>query len=122
MFNPYEDNYYRARIITHVDADTSRVVIDVGFDVNVKLTIRWVGINAPEKSTPEGKAALAWLNEQLPPGEMCILTTVKDRREKYGRFLGTFYDLDTYDAEATSSLNDEMVTAGHGRYYSGGAR
>jgi len=121
MFNPYQDNYYRARIITQVDADTSRVTIDMGFDVQVKLTIRWQGIDAPERHTDEGKAAIAWLNERLVAGDMCILQTVKDRREKFGRYLGTFYDLDTY-AEGTVSLNQQMIEAGHAVLYSGGAR
>ena len=121
MFNPYNQNYYRARIITHVDADTSRVTVDMGFDVNVKLTIRWQGINAPELRTDEGKAALAWLTSHLEAGEMCILQTIRDKREKFGRYLGTFYALDTY-ADGAWSLNEQMVEAGHAVAYDGGKR
>jgi len=121
MINPYQDNYYRARIITHVDADTSRVTVDMGFDVNVKMTIRWQGINAPEISTVEGKAALAWLTSHLEPGEMCILQTVRDKREKFGRYLGSFYALDTY-ADGVRSLNQMMIEDGHAVPYDGGPR
>jgi len=121
MYNPYQQNVYRARVITHVDADTTRFTVDMGFDVNVKMTIRWQGINAPEISTAEGKAALTWLSERLTPGEMCILQTIKDKREKFGRFLGTVYALDTY-VEGETSLNQQMIDAGHAVAYDGGPR
>ena len=121
MFNPYEDNYYRARVITLVDADTARFTVDMGFDVSVKLTIRWQGIDAPEKWTPEGQAAIAWLTERIAPGDLCILRTIRDKREKFGRYLGTVYDLDTY-VEGALSLNQLMIDAGHAVPYDGGAR
>jgi endonuclease YncB( thermonuclease family) len=59
---------YRATIIRHVDADTSHVEIDLGFDQSVRKTIRWAGIDAPERWSDAGKVSLAALNEQLPAG------------------------------------------------------
>lgn len=95
-------NQYRATIIRHVDADTTHVVVDPGFDLSVRMTVRWARINAPELSTEEGKLALAYVNKRLPQGMTCLLTTVKDGKDKYGRYLGEFW------VDGTS-INDELV-------------
>lgn len=97
---------YHATIIKNLDADTSRAIVDVGFDMTIKLTLRWRGINAPELSTPEGRAAREALNAKLPPGTVCTITTQRDRKEKYGRYLATF------DLEG-ENLNDWLVKSGH---------
>ena len=38
------------------------------FSIYHDLKVRFVGINAPEKNTQEGKDAKAWLEAQLPVG------------------------------------------------------
>ncbi len=81
---------YRATILRHLDADTSWVSIDLGFDCAIKLTIRWSGINAPEKNTTDGEAALNFVRMMLPEQSRCTLRTIKDKREKFGRYLGEF--------------------------------
>ncbi len=95
----------------HIDADTSWVLVDLGFDTQTKLTIRWAGINAPEMSTPEGVTARKALLKKLPEGSQCLLTTIKDRKEKFGRYLGLFTD-----AEGTN-LNFWLVEQGHAAHY-----
>ncbi len=102
---------YRATILKHVDADTTRVNIDLGLDVTVRATIRWANINAPEISTPEGEDALSALQTMLPEGSRCIIRTVKDRREKYGRYLGTFI------LEDGTNMNIWMVDNGFATSY-----
>ena len=49
MSHPYDHNTYRATILRHIDADTTEVEISLGFDVSVRMTARWVGIDAPER-------------------------------------------------------------------------
>jgi len=102
---------YHATIIRHIDGDTTHVDVDLGCDTHTHLTVRWYGIDAPELNTPEGVEARAWVNEKLPVGTTCTLHTIKDRREKYGRYLGIFVD------PAGASLNDLMVRTGFAREY-----
>lgn len=78
--------------------------------------MRLVGLDAPERSTEEGKAATAWIVSELATrGNACTVRTVKDRKEKYGRFLGVFFF-------GSWVLNDALVAAGHARKYDGGKR
>jgi len=90
MSAPYDNNLYRAVITDHHDGDTSHVVVDAGFDLDIHLTVRWYGINAPELATPEGKAALVWLNGVLPPGSDCLFKSAKSPKDKFGRYLASF--------------------------------
>jgi micrococcal nuclease len=112
---------YPAEILGVVDGDTIDIIRDAGADIYQKMRIRFNKINAPEKNTPEGVAAKAWLTEQLtnPDGtfkHLYVLTT-KDKKEKYGRYLGELW-LWGENPSATPSINDRMVSAGHAEYKS----
>ena len=110
---------YEATILKIVDGDTAKISDDLGFGISAKITVRWLGINAPELSTPEGKAARDALNAQLPPGTVCTITTVKDplvSKEKYGRYLATFTLADG------TNVNDWLVKSGYAVSYDGGKR
>ncbi len=110
---------YEATIISSHDADTSTVLCQLGFGISAKITVRWLGINAPELKTPEGKAARDALNAKLPPGTVCTITTVKDpslSKEKYGRYLATFTLADG------TNVNDWLVKSGYAVPYDGGKR
>lgn len=103
-----EVNYiYNARIIDTVDGDTVHAEVDTGFDSWEKKTLRLYGINAPEVSTQEGKDAQTYARNILPSGLPIVIQTVKDRREKYGRYLATIFLLDG------TNFNDLMVSSGH---------
>jgi hypothetical protein len=53
--NVYDTNRWIVTIEEVVDADTVHVLLDQGFDDYKKMTLRLDGIDAPEKSTPEGQ-------------------------------------------------------------------
>lgn len=93
-----------------VDGDTMNLYIDKGLDEYRKLTVRCYGINAPEMSTQEGKDAkawaIAWFQQHCPDG-MFVLKTIKDNRDKYGRYLGIILAADG------AVYNDDIVAAGH---------
>jgi endonuclease YncB( thermonuclease family) len=101
---------YTGWLVKHVDGDTIHVRWDMGRDISVFETLRFYGVNAPEMSTPEGKVAAAWVRgwftAHCPDGKF-ILRTVKDRREKYGRYLATVVSPD-----GLHCLNEELVAAG----------
>lgn len=115
--------YRLAELIKVIDGDTVRAQVDLGCDVRINLTLRLARINAPEIATDEGKAARDHLATLLahPPANY-TLRTIKDRREKYGRYLAEIdYNLPPA-AEAVSptvNLNDQMVADGHAVPYDG---
>lgn len=97
------------------DGDTLHAGLDLGCDVLVMLTIRFYGINSPELGTPEGKVAKAWAQQWFTdncPGGKFVLQTIKDNREKYGRYLGVIFA-----PGGGPSLNDAMVAAGQAVTY-----
>lgn len=98
---------YRAVVVRVIDADTVRVVFDLGFDVHIHQTIRLSGINAPEMSTKEGKDATTYVRHLLPLGANILVQTEKDRQDKYGRYLGKIYFM-----ESKECLNDILIEKG----------
>ena len=103
---------YAARVKKIVDADTLDLAIDLGLGVWIDQRVRLWGINAPERFTTEGKAATAWLTEQLAPHDVITVRTLKDRQEKFGRYLALLFLPDDQ-----ISLNDELVVKGHAVEY-----
>lgn len=107
---------YRATVLRVVDGDTLHVDIDLGVDTHVRQTIRLFGLNAPEMSTPEGEAAKAYVEGWIATwGPSLLLVTSKDKREKYGRYLGTVYG-------GGHCLNEDLLGEGHAHPYTGGKR
>jgi len=82
---------YAATITSVYDGDTVTADIDLGFGVWVqKQKIRLFGIDAPEVRGDErekGKESRDWLRSQLD-GQEVTIQTVRDRKGKYGRWLG----------------------------------
>lgn len=92
------------------DGDTLHATIDLGLDIAVNVTIRFYGLNAPELATPAGKVAkqfvVDWFTKHALDGKF-IIRTIKDRREKYGRYLGEILAIDG------ANLNAELVNSGN---------
>jgi len=106
---------YRASVLSVVDGDTIWVQIDLGFDAYQNMSLRLAGINTPEMSTPEGRAARDWLVARLEPFEEIIIETIKDRKEKYGRYLAYIILNDV-------NINEEMLTLGVAKPYAAPSR
>lgn len=106
---------YSASITKVVDGDTLHVQIDPGLDLRLNTTLRLYGINCPELNTNEGKLAknfvLAWLSNYATNNTV-VIHTIKDHREKYGRYLA-----EVYDSSVTQQLNHDLVDAGHAVVY-----
>lgn len=88
---------YHARILKVTDGDTVDCLMtkDVGLDASasIKMKLRLYGIDAPEKSgesKPEGMAAKDALTD-LILGKDAVIETIKDRKEKYGRYLAIIH-------------------------------
>ena len=80
---PYE---YKAKVLRVVDGDTIDAEVDLGFHIKMEMKLRLAGINAPEMNTVEGKKSRAALMS-LIEGQDVTIFTIKDRQEKYGRYL-----------------------------------
>lgn len=79
---------YAAQVVRVIDGDTLVLDIDLGLSVTARAVVRVAGVNAPELPTPAGEAAKAFVEELVTArGAGVLVRTVKDRREKYGRYL-----------------------------------
>jgi micrococcal nuclease len=108
--------HYRARVVAVYDGDTCTADIDLGLHVWVhKEKLRLARINAPELvglQKPAGIAARDFL-KSLIDGREIRLRTIKDRQEKYGRYLAEIF---VQQNETWANVNDLMVQNGHAEY------
>ncbi len=83
---------YKAVVKRIYDADTIWVDISTGFRQWIlNEPIRLFGINAPElrgSQRPQGLRSRDALRAKLPVGTEIVLETIKDKKGKYGRYLG----------------------------------
>lgn len=112
---------YQAKCVAVHDGDTIYFDIDTGFahfvmshDFSGKplMACRVYGINAPELSTLEGQAALAFAQSILKPGDICQVTSVK--WDKYGGRFDGIITLPNGQNFAT-----EMLSSGNAVVYNG---
>lgn len=104
---------YRAYVRKVYDGDTITVDIDLGFDVVLqKQKIRLVRINTPEVRGPEREAGLKSrdaLREKIG-NKWVKIKTQKDKKGKFGRWLGEIWSEDT-------CINDWLLSEGHAEVY-----
>lgn len=91
---------YKAFIKNVVDGDTWEIDIDLGLCVWLHgEKIRLYGINTPEvygvkKDSPEwklGNKASTFVKEIIKEKDEVIVETIKDKKEKFGRYLAVVY-------------------------------
>ena len=104
---------YRAFVRKVYDGDTVTVDIDLGFDVVLKdQKIRLTKINAPEvrgEQRPEGLKSRDALRDKI--GNKWIrIKTQKDKKGKYGRWLGEIWLEDV-------CINDWLLSEGFAKPY-----
>lgn len=113
---------YQAELTRLVDGDTMHVQIDLGLDTYQNQSIRLYGVNTPEvrgDTKEAGQAATDWVANWfrvhvdlvVPGPNYFTLRTIKDRREKYGRYLGIVV------APDGAILNKDLVDSGHAEVY-----
>ena len=109
------ENYvYKATIDSIYDGDTMTCTIDCGFGVHLsKQKIRLYGINTPEvrgDEKEEGKKSRDAVREKLM-GKDILLKTIKDKKGKYGRYLGIIY---LEEDHKQININDWIVENNYG--------
>ena len=104
---------YPAHVTKVYDADTITCDVDCGFGVRlIKQKIRLYGINAPEvrgESKEAGLISRDKLRERILDKDIMI-KTIKDKKGKYGRYLGLIY-LDNENLNEWLVDNDLAVKA-----------
>lgn len=104
---------YKATIFKIHDADTFFADVDLGFHVEKSMWLRLAGVDAPEISTPEGQAALRFVQEWFAGSRDVVITTEKDRRgaerQTFGRYVAHVHNA------IGESLAQALVAAGHGK-------
>lgn len=107
---------YRAKLVRIVDADTMVMDVDLGLETTRRLTVRLAEIDAVEKSDPLHPAALVavtlFLGNNIDAEGFLSITTTKDKREKYGRYLVRIHDLDYRNPD----LHHVLVKSGYAEY------
>jgi micrococcal nuclease len=105
---------YRVETVKRVvDGDTLELLIDLGFHTFRAEKIRLALLNCPELSTPAGKEAKRYAELWLTcAGRDLAIQTIRDKREKYGRYLGILHDL-----SSQTTLNQDLLENGHATPY-----
>ena len=109
--------HYRAVVQSVYDGDTCTVELDLGLSTWVRgENLRLSRINAPEVRGEEREAGLRSRDflRGLLEGKPIMVQTIKDRKEKYGRYLAEIWLLD--ENGEWINVNDLMVQEGYAQY------
>lgn len=109
--------HYKAKVISVYDGDTCTIDIDLGLHTWIRgEKIRLNRINAPElkgKDRMKGLASRDFLKSLILDKEI-VIETIKDSKEKYGRYLGEIWLKDKNGNFI--NINDEMVKNKFAKY------
>lgn len=108
---------YKVRLDRIIDADTISLVVDLGFHIEAREVFRLWGLNAPERYTPEGKAAISFVAAWFAGHAGFELGSMKAKsdQDKYGRWLAVIVGRDAGGIE--TNLNAELISTGHAVKY-----
>ena len=118
---PKSKFYYGCELLRVIDGDTIDVRADLGFDVSLKLRLRFAGINTPESRTRNleekalGWAAKARLKEVLESADSIEFESFG--KGKFGRVLATPYVVNN---DKRTDVCQLLVREDHARLYDGG--
>lgn len=102
---------YTATFHRVIDGDTVVADVDLGFNIRHRITARLDGINCPELPTREGDASRLALMS-LVTGKTLEVRTIRDRKDKYGRWL-----LVIVLEDGVTTANQVLIDGGHALPY-----
>lgn len=107
---------YNATLIRVVDADTVKVLVDLGFRIFRQITLRLADINAPELKTEAGKISKQALIDYLGSSPFIIQTAVDPG--SYDRYTAVVWKDATVVTSITGvNVNDWLVEKGYAEPY-----
>ena len=104
---------YKATVTKVYDGDTITVDFDLGFGILIrKQKIRLLGINTPEVRGPEKPQGIISRNalRQRILGKVVTIKTSKDKKGKYGRWLGEVF-------MEEENINQWLISEGYAKEY-----
>jgi len=107
---------YTAKYLDNFDGDTIKFMVDLGFNIFHKITVRLAYVDTPElrSSDPEEKAAAYeakdFVRDALMTARDITVKTDKDKTGKYGRYIATVL----YDG---INLNKQLIDKNLGVIY-----
>ena len=107
---------YQAMIIDVYDGDTFTALIDLGFHVTIQEKIRLYGVDTPELRGSERTKGIEVRDyvRSLILDKPVLLQTIKDKKGKYGRYLGlVIFETDT----AFVDLSEHLLTMKMAKIY-----
>ena len=108
--------FYKAKVIRIYDGDTIFLDIDLGLSTVVRNEkIRLARINTPElrgSEKEQGIAARDFL-KNLIARKNILLETIKDKKGKFGRYLGEIW---VESEGGFENVNELMVKNGHAKF------
>lgn len=116
---------YKAKITEVYDGDTVTAEIDLGFNVKFTEKLRLYGINTPElrgETKSAGEVSRDFLRTMIL-GKEVEIETIKDKKEKYGRYLAKIWVAETTIENANVSntkkifINELLVRKGLAKEY-----
>jgi micrococcal nuclease len=120
---------YRAIVTEVYDGDTITVDLDLGFYTWIKSQkLRLRGIDTPEMNSKDAAQRDAAFKARdalrsLIWGKLVVVETVKDGKDKYGRWLATVYIEENKGTQlVVTNVNQWMLDRKLGVSYSGGAK
>lgn len=116
--------FYRAEVVNVIDGDTLDLLVDLGFNIHHSIRVRLNGVNTPESRTSDikekelGLKAKDFTKDWTVRHPVVYVSTVKDKKEKFGRILAQVYS----DPDKTACLNEDLIGSGYARAYNGEKR
>jgi micrococcal nuclease len=115
---------YKAYVTSVYDGDTITCVVDCGFNLGIQKTkIRLYGINTPELRGDDRDMGI-FVRDELRKkilNKHIFLKTIKDKKGKYGRFLGKIYikytDENNKDSIDYLCINDWLLEKNYAVVY-----
>lgn len=115
---------YKAYVTGVYDGDTITCVVDCGFNLGIQKTkIRLYGINTPELRGDDRDMGI-FVRDELRKkilNKHIFLKTIKDKKGKYGRFLGKIYikytDENNKDSTDYLCINDWLLEKNYAVVY-----
>lgn len=94
---------YRGALVEVIDGDTYVLDLDLGFHVKLRVHVRLLGIDCPEKNTHAGRAAKAFAQEWFGGFGHVLVTTQKgggktEQVKTFDRWVASIVGLDKHGA------------------------
>jgi micrococcal nuclease len=106
---------YNFKVTRVIDGDTVQGEVDLGFKVSLEMRVRLANVDTPEIFRPKSEAEkelglkAKQFVERSVLNKWVILKTDKDKKGKYGRYIGTIYTPEGYSQLNPISVNELLV-------------